>query len=299
MIKKIIKHLMLILIFSSFVLGTEIKIIVPISSPNAHRVPVKVKIAPSLEEGDTLSLFSNKNLVATISTDNKFKYYEFKTYMKLPKTGYFSVKIERKNGEKSEKKKLIKILNPKEVTDYVAKGKGRAEIKGKNLKVFFPGYSREVLVETDSGSLLVKTTKYISSNIFISIKSNDDYKNTIVKVPSKNMVFQAYEHNYQPSSALALIGIVAGIKWIYGGTNSESSSSSSPSNSKTTLNCKYSCISDVGIFYETYYNYGTINVTGSSYSSAWNKASDMAEKSCKVATDKNGYKMRGGSVNCD
>jgi len=79
---------------------------------------------------------------------------------------------------------------------------------------------------------------------------------------------------------------------------SQTYSSSSSSGSKT-FSCTYSCLSDVGLLYETYRNVGSMKISSNSYSSAIDKAYSIAEKRCKATLDKHGYKMRGGSVDCD
>lgn len=76
------------------------------------------------------------------------------------------------------------------------------------------------------------------------------------------------------------------------------SSSAKNRNGTKTFSCKYSCISDVGLLYETIRNVGSIIISADSYSSAKDKANDIAQKRCKNTSDKHGYKMRGGSADC-
>lgn len=109
------------------------------------------------------------------------------------------------------------------------------------------------------------------------------------------------------SDKVALVGtalVIGGLIKLFSSDSDSSSSSSSSSYSSSsdstrTYTCKYSCISDVGLLYETYRDIGSIEISGSSYSDVKNKADEIAEKKCKSTLDKHGYKMRYGSTSCD
>ncbi|PTB83367.1 hypothetical protein C9926_03300, partial [Sulfurovum lithotrophicum] len=198
---------------------TTMRIIAPVSAASGEKVPMGVSISPALRAGDEMSFLFNNHLIATMSTDGKFKYTKFRTNVKMTESGYLSVRIQRKNGEKISKQKYVKVKKPaKKISRSPNAKNGKAAIKGKKLLCVVRGYANQVLVKTKSGSLLFKPTRYISKNISFSVMGNNNYRNAVIKIPSETITLSPYPRTYNPEADKAAAGLLfAGLKWIYGG----------------------------------------------------------------------------------
>lgn len=158
------------------------------------------------------------------------------------------------------------------------------------------------VIPTDSRSYpfrkLVKIYKDNKRFKMTNPRSGKSIEITILQGHNNNYLKYAKSGNYDKvnSEGYTPVGLAITSKVLTSVGKSISSASSVSPNKINSYICHYDCISDVGLLYETYRNVGTFHIR-SNYSLS--SAREKANKRCKSALDKHGYKMRYGSVGCD
>lgn len=152
----------------------------PDIAENGAVVPVTVNLASPMQPGETLKIFSNGNLAASIYLDG-LSITNFSTRVRMMESGVITAELTNQQGEITFTERHVQVNIAAVIPDSASNVVSiRQRVRDNSVKVLFSnrmagiGHIQEINFLSSIGRITVRTTPYMSQNPYIGILATEN-----------------------------------------------------------------------------------------------------------------------------
>lgn len=179
-LSKYILSLFVLLISSAAFANEQISVRAPDIAENGAVVPVSITLASPMMSGETLNIFSNGNLAASVYPDG-LSITSFSTRVRMMGSGVIRVQLTRQQGNVIEAEKHVHITLGATIPDSGSSAvRLRQRVRDNVVKVLFTnrmagsGHIRQMNFQSNIGMVTVEATPYMSQNPYVSFTATEN-----------------------------------------------------------------------------------------------------------------------------